>query len=316
MAPVFKGGSTKVLLNTSVLDQYDREKVWEIRYLIDQVNFCQDVPLKVVNVIPIKSDDFKNRRAIRRRWGRSDIILKTGLRPLFLLGLPSSNETQRSIEAESRLHRDLIQLDFVDTYLNLSLKTMSALHWKHTHCPSVPWLLKSDSDVILNVFKLPVQLTEVKTEFACFAMYRKKVCRPTNCRNSLWIISKSMYPSSLYPTYCNGPAYAVAQRAVLPLFTSSNKTDPFPMEDVYFTGMLREQRGFKVTDIRRHVAFNSKSTLKGFVHRYLFVFPNYENESDVCSHSDLWINLLKYYGYADSSNREGGKADSKRFVKR
>lgn len=56
------------------------------------------------------------------------------IRTVFLIGQTENNETQDQIFEESRIHNDLIQESFLDTYNNLTLKTIMMLKWINTNC--------------------------------------------------------------------------------------------------------------------------------------------------------------------------------------
>lgn len=53
---------------------------------------------------------------------------------LFLLGQTPSNETQAKINTESEVYGDVIQESFLDTYNNLTLKTVMMLKWVNKNC--------------------------------------------------------------------------------------------------------------------------------------------------------------------------------------
>lgn len=53
---------------------------------------------------------------------------------LFLLGQTPDNETQAKINTESESYGDVIQESFLDTYNNLTLKTVMMLKWVHRNC--------------------------------------------------------------------------------------------------------------------------------------------------------------------------------------
>lgn len=53
---------------------------------------------------------------------------------VFLVGQPTNNDTQTLINAESDLNGDLIQESFLDSYNNLTLKTIMMLKWVNTNC--------------------------------------------------------------------------------------------------------------------------------------------------------------------------------------
>ncbi|NXG11142.1 B3GT1 galactosyltransferase, partial [Sakesphorus luctuosus] len=55
------------------------------------------------------------------------------------------------LREEDELHRDLLQQDFLDTYHNLTLKTLMGLEWVSRFCPGATYVMKADHDVFLNV---------------------------------------------------------------------------------------------------------------------------------------------------------------------
>lgn len=53
---------------------------------------------------------------------------------VFLVGRVQNNETQLRINEESEFNNDLIQESFLDTYNNLTLKTVMMLKWVNNNC--------------------------------------------------------------------------------------------------------------------------------------------------------------------------------------
>jgi len=51
----------------------------------------------------------------------------------------------------------------VDTYRNLSYKTISGLKWVTHYCPASSYVLKIDDHVFVNIFNLIRELQEVNT---------------------------------------------------------------------------------------------------------------------------------------------------------
>lgn len=65
------------------------------------------------------------------------------VRAVFLVGQTGDNETQAKIVDESRLHDDVIQESFLDSYNNLTLKTIMMLKWVTSNCIGKGWYLLS-----------------------------------------------------------------------------------------------------------------------------------------------------------------------------
>lgn len=57
-------------------------------------------------------------------------------RVVFVLGRPGDNDkvSQKYIDKEAALYNDIIQEDFLDTYENLTLKSLMAVKWAINQC--------------------------------------------------------------------------------------------------------------------------------------------------------------------------------------
>ena len=65
---------------------------------------------------------------------------------------------------EQRQFGDILQEDFVDSYMNLTLKSVMGLKWASRRCPSARFLMKTDDDMFVNVPKLLDYLTKAQKE--------------------------------------------------------------------------------------------------------------------------------------------------------
>lgn len=61
---------------------------------------------------------------------------------------------QGRIEEEARTYNDIIQEDFIDSYNNLTLKSVMLLKYIKNHCDNVRYVLKSDDDMFVHVQNL------------------------------------------------------------------------------------------------------------------------------------------------------------------
>lgn len=104
-------------------------------------------------MIIVDSKDVAARHAIRSTWGNESSIPGVSIAKIFLTGISPTmtNEIQDMLQEESVTFRDIIQQDFLDTYNNLTLKTMMGMEWVTKYCPRASYVLKIDSDMFLNV---------------------------------------------------------------------------------------------------------------------------------------------------------------------
>lgn len=90
----------------------------------------------------------KRRQSIRRVLSKGG----AGREWVFLVGsIPEDNSvTEKLLQEEKLHHNDIVQVDVIDSYANLTLKSVALLHWVHTHCRDADYVLKIDDDVFVN----------------------------------------------------------------------------------------------------------------------------------------------------------------------
>ena len=79
------------------------------------------------------------REAIRQTWASVTRQNTANTRHFFILGRSNSTKQMRKTEDEHARHGDLLMLDFVDSYANLTFKTMSGLRWIINRCGQARW---------------------------------------------------------------------------------------------------------------------------------------------------------------------------------
>ena len=68
---------------------------------------------------------------------------------MFLLGNPPSSPIAQ-IRKENDLYHDIVQEDFIDSYRNLTVKSIMALKWATEHCKNAKLIFKMDDDTLVN----------------------------------------------------------------------------------------------------------------------------------------------------------------------
>jgi beta-1,3-galactosyltransferase 1 len=91
----------------------------------------------------------------------SEKILRLG----FLLGDTDSLEMQNQVMDESSKYGDVIQEGFLDTYNNLTLKSVMLLKWVRSHCRHARYVMKTDDDMFVNLPRLISFLQEDQAKF-------------------------------------------------------------------------------------------------------------------------------------------------------
>ena len=163
------------------------------------------------------------------------------------------NCNQTKLREEAKIYDDIVVFDFLDTYPNLTIKTIVSLNWIF-NVYNTDLYLKVDDDVLFNV--TDVYLTVLKhldnnTESIgnyilgnCVNNYQVK----RNLKHKLGV-SREEYSSSKYPRFCIGQSYAIT-RSVIPLLLNQTHNTPLiHMKDISL-GILAQKVGdIKLVDI-------------------------------------------------------------------
>ena len=235
-------------------------------------------PAKVALIVLSAIKNLERRRTIRATWGSSGAAKMRGVITalVFLLGSPDRGDQawQKRIDEEAREFGDVVQQPFLDSYMNLTAKTLMGFQWASLFCGGVDWVFKIDDDMFLNVFYLgslldEFQLRKAKVDHApsvapvareyhviCVVNRTPKVPRYASDRYAKWRTTFREYGESRFPTYCDGPGYMMDAELAKEIFNVTRRMDWFWLEDVFVTGIatreLSRQHGPSDFHLRFH----------------------------------------------------------------
>ncbi|XP_077040319.1 UDP-GalNAc:beta-1,3-N-acetylgalactosaminyltransferase 1 [Agelaius phoeniceus] len=197
---------------------------------------CTDLRPFLVILVASSPGDLKARQAIRITWGSRDSWWGQRILTLFLLGQDTQREDRvaaLAVEDESILYGDIIRQDFVDTYDNLTLKTIMAFQWFSEFCSSARFFMKTDADVFINtpnLVQLLLQLNSSENVFTGYPLIDNFAYRGADRKR---FISYQEYPFRLYPPYCSGLGYILDGKLALRTYELMSHVRPLKFEDVY-----------------------------------------------------------------------------------
>ena len=146
---------------------------------------------------------------------------------------------QDEVREEAETHNDVVVEDFVDAYVNLTLKTIFMLKWTVRHCSSVPFLLKTDDDMLINVHRLLDELPEKFDPSTPLVIGRiQENARPYRDKTSKWYLPVSLYKQPAFPTFAAGTGDLITKAALTRIYWSALDTPVIPLEDVFVTGLV------------------------------------------------------------------------------
>ena len=136
-------------------------------------------------------------------------------------------------EAEEK--NDIIKGSFIDTYRNITLKSLFGIRWMTKYCPTAKYLLKCDDDVIID---FPKVLNILESESKTNTIWGPLTLNAKTRREGKYYLSYSHYPFYYLPPYMRGSGYVMSADTLGPVFKSSEYVPVIPIDDVYITGIL------------------------------------------------------------------------------
>ncbi|CAL4065063.1 unnamed protein product [Meganyctiphanes norvegica] len=276
------------------------------QYLINEPNFCSSRDdLYIINMVATGPWEFIARSRIRSLWGNDKWRNQTGFSTVFLIGSTKDVNLIQKVKEESDIFHDIVQFSFYDSYKNLTLKTLSGLHWVKNFCKNPTWLLKSDTDVLVNTFQLSRFLHNFDrsngdriNRLICKEKPKRNLTPCRTCSKKKWNISWEEWPHSRYPPHCQGPGYLIPRRLVGAIYNASDKHHPFRMEDIYYTGVVPGSLNLNIKrwNIRDRFPWRPTSWYKQFTNSALMIL---ELDKGVGrgSSSYTWTKILEYEDY-------------------
>ncbi|KAL2805444.1 beta-1,3-galactosyltransferase 5 isoform a [Daubentonia madagascariensis] len=215
---------------------------------------CRQSPPFLVLLVTSSHKQLGARTAIRQTWGRERTVKGRAVKAFFLLGTTASEADTRAVAEEGRHHRDIIQKDFVDVYYNLTLKTMMGMEWVHHFCPQAAFVMKTDSDMFINVNYLTELLLKKNRTTRFFTGYLKLNEFPIRKRFNKWFVSKYEYPWDKYPPFCSGTGYVFSGDVASQVFNVSESVPYIKLEDV-FVGLCLEKLQIRLEELHSEQTF-------------------------------------------------------------
>ncbi|XP_057376585.1 beta-1,3-galactosyltransferase 1-like [Daphnia carinata] len=212
--------------------------VTSFRYSINAQCQKTNDGLMVVVIVVSAPNHFEKRQLVRQSWASR----LNGGRHVFLTGKTANMTWQKKIEQESQSFGDIVQLDMMDSYDILTVKSVALLHWAKHFCDRVPFILKCDDDVYINTIRLQSAMLAIQREVPYYegAMFGTKIIidnPPQRKLGNKHYVSLDVWPWPTYPSYLYGGSYLLGRKSLGLLLEAAQTTPYFPFEDLYLIGL-------------------------------------------------------------------------------
>lgn len=204
---------------------------------------------------------FYNRAAIRNAWGRMDSEINRFVmenhrsfkyRTVFIVGRDNDEKIERLLEKEHRTYKDILRLNYKDSYDNLTNKTIQSLTWFANNCPP-KYILKTDDDCFVNLVSLVPWLEKLdpNVKYAGKKNEFMPVIRDPTHRN---YVPTDQYAEEFYKPYCSGGGYMI-KGEVLKNLTDKAKTMRQIINEDAYVGLVMHALGVEPTDENRFLPY-------------------------------------------------------------
>ncbi|XP_007535696.1 beta-1,3-galactosyltransferase 5-like [Erinaceus europaeus] len=222
---------------TSIRNIFNTER--RVFLQLPELNCEQNPPFLILLVASTQEQVF-DRSVIRGTWGRERLVRGKRINTFFLLGAAPKKHISGEVSQESQRHRDIIQKDFVDTYNNLTLKTLMGMEWVHRFCPQAAFVMKTDTDTFVNIYYLTDLLLQKNRTARFFTGAIFINVSTVRDENNKWFVSTEEYPRDKYPPFCSGSGYVFSSDMAGLVYSVSQSVPFLKLEDV-FVGLCLER---------------------------------------------------------------------------
>ncbi|KAH8351467.1 hypothetical protein KR059_003086 [Drosophila kikkawai] len=274
-------GKTDFAEEPLLKEEKHSENLTNEEHLIDFVNFSYTIEQPSCGVetqglilIHTAPDHFGKRSVIRETWGNFSSDQDSPLRLIFALGAVQNDSLQTSLIEEQTLFGDLLQGNFMDTYVNITYKHVMVLKWFNSHCNHAKLLMKIDDDIFVNTRLLLDNLmeqVEAPKTILSYTLRRKEnvlLCsknpnpRVIRSYKSKWRVSFKEYPDSHYPDFCPGFTVIYSPDVAKRLYEEVQQSPYFRLDDVYITGIMSKRANITITDLKPYILYPGKTKIK------------------------------------------------------
>uniref|UniRef100_A0AC34QZD3 Hexosyltransferase n=1 Tax=Panagrolaimus sp. JU765 TaxID=591449 RepID=A0AC34QZD3_9BILA len=200
------------------------------------------------------------------------------------------------MEAESEEFSDMIVVDFIDAYKNLSIKIYTMMIWKQEYCDEASYFLRTNDDTIVNFTNLQSFITNNSENVEDLQIYGSIIRRPIPKRDmkNKWYVSTKEYSGQIYPDFCAGWSCLYTKPAVEAVLDQASSTNYLWLDDVLFGGILAQKGNVSRIHLQKLFMPHFK-----FKHYYNFICGSFGPVNFIAAHFHELDQFLKNNGEID-----------------
>ncbi|CAF0895209.1 unnamed protein product [Adineta steineri] len=260
-------------------EQYDSSSVEYFRVQLDLTidhAVCQVDDFLIIYILS-SATNFGRRNVIRSTWGSK----RNGTCFVFIIGEIAGatyniGSLQVKLNNERRQYHDIVQVNHIETYANVVYKEVAALQWSSQFYPNIPYLFKTDDDLIIDSiivsFMAEFFVTNNSNNHVFITKHNSLLVshiaksdpttffrsgwpmdyQPTGRGGGKFSINETIWPYEFLPSYCSGFGWFMSNK-IRDKLLSTAKTYPLNrivwIGDVFASGFLAKAAHVKCTRI-------------------------------------------------------------------
>lgn len=204
----------------------------------------------VIHCVRSLVENSAHRQLIRKTWGTNALYQLVEMETVFFVGRTTSRRIQRQLQEESSRYRDVIQGHFEESSDRSLTGSLFILDWIRKHCSKARFVLLTDDNVLVNVFRFVEHLATLTDDgrpkdnvIWCQVL---SGVSPQRQPDSDRFVSHKEYPWDLFPDFCTGAAHFFSTKTVVKLLNAARSVPLLQLDDVYVTGLLRNKSGVQI----------------------------------------------------------------------
>lgn len=194
--------------------------------------------------IPVAPYDADYREAIRKTW----LFHSNQFKSFFFMGISNCTDIC-AIKKEAKHFNDIVQFNFINSYLNLTLLTIHSINWVIKSKLKFKYYIKVDRDVVTNLKNIFYMLeSKYKNTKGIFGPKAGEFAVNRNKKSSSYI-PYFVYNKRIAPAYVTGALYIIDYYSLESINNISMIFKPIIYREDVHLGLLCNRKGIKLIDI-------------------------------------------------------------------
>lgn len=219
---------------------------------------CKEITeIYLLTVVKSATKNFQKRHGIRQTWGYDS---NSGNRKMIFI-MAFSEETQKQVDSEANLYKDIVQENFQDGYWSNTLKMEMAFNWITKFCRNARYVVFVDDDIYVN-FPNTLNYLRSVDEKKVENLYSGLVVDepfPTRDYFNKHYVSRQDYPFDCFPPYIPSGTVFFSKAVIQKLQKAMPYIPRFHEDDVYLA-MIAQKVGVTPSKINFLIRLKDRRT--------------------------------------------------------